>query len=196
MVLEDDAVFGAKTCPLIDSALANLPQDAWDIVFTDIVVPDLGAWPDLVRRRREFEHTQALKLLGLERLHFAGATSYILNRRSKRLLAQLLDEGWRIDIPYDIHLRSLLHQGRLRGFAIFPFLTTVSGLADQSSIQAADGALLDVILNEFRRLVWVERDLGQAAARVAPLRQACGSAETAVFGTLFEAMLSDRLVHK
>ena len=196
MVLEDDAMFGSRTCQVIETSLARIPEDAWDIVFTDIALPDVGQWPDLVRLRRQFDQTGAFKLLGLGRLHFAGSTSYVLNRRSKRLLTQVLDEATRIDAPYDIHLRSLVHQGRLKGFVLFPFVTTVSHLAEQTSIQASGGALLDAILNGFRRAMWADRDLDRAAADLAPLREACGSRETAVFGTLFEAMLSDQIPRK
>lgn len=193
MVLEDDVLFGAKTCETIDESLAKLRESDWDIIFTDICVPSVGTWPDLVRQRRRYEQTKGMQLLGLDRLHFAGATSYILNPRSKRLLAGLLDGVTQIDTAYDLYLRFLIQQGRLRGFVLFPFVTSIADLAEQSSIQSADGASVDVILNWFRRSVWAERDLDMAAAHSAALRDGYGSPEAAVFSGLFEAMLSDRL---
>ena len=45
MVLEDDAVFGEATCQVIDQSLANLRETDWDIIFTDICVPDVGTGP-------------------------------------------------------------------------------------------------------------------------------------------------------
>jgi hypothetical protein len=186
-------VFGARTCKAIDMSLANIDEASWDIIFTDICVPDIGTWPDLVRLRRQFEGTQNFKLLSLGKFHFAGATSYILNRRSKRLLAEILDDVEQIDTPYDLYLRSLVHQGRLRAFVIFPFVTSISELAEQSSIQAPADASLDLVLNSFRRLVWTERDLDQAAAHIVPLRQTYSSPETLPFGALFEAMLSHEI---
>jgi GR25 family glycosyltransferase involved in LPS biosynthesis len=196
MVLEDDAMFGATTCRVIDTSLANIKEADWDIIFTDICVPDVGTWPDLVRLRRQFEQMKALKLLSLARFQFAGATSYILNRRSKRLLAGLLDDVERIDAPYDLYLRSLVHQGKLRAFVIFPFVTSISELAEQSSIQAPVAASPDLILNWFRRSVWTERDLNLVAAHVLPLHQTYSSPETLLFAALFEAMLSDKIQRK
>jgi GR25 family glycosyltransferase involved in LPS biosynthesis len=193
MVLEDDTVFGAATCGLVDRDLARIPEAAWDILYTDVCIPDIGGWPELIRLRRQYEQTRALKLLGLGKTSFAGASSYILNRRSKRLLAGLLDEVRQINTPYDLFLRSLIQQGKLRAFVAFPFLTTVSPLANQSSIQPRDGAFLDRILNGFRRSVWVERDLDQAMAELASLRNTGDGREMSVFGTLFGAMLSDEL---
>ena len=193
MVLEDDAVFGEATCQVIDQSLANLRETDWDIIFTDICVPDVGTWPDLVRLRRSFDQTKAMKLLSLARFQFAGATSYILNRRSRQLLAALMDGVRRIDTPYDLYLRSLAHEGKLKAFVIFPFVTSISDLAEQSSIQTPGEASLDQILNWFRRSMWTERDLDDAAAHVLPLRQAHGAPDGPVFGALFEAMLSDRV---
>lgn len=191
MVLEDDAEFGAATFGVLDQTLSRLRDADWDIIFTDICVPDVGEWPPLVRLRRQYDQTRSFKLLSLSRSHFAGATSYVLNARSKQLLAELNEQVRTIDTPYDLHLRSLVHQGKLRAFAIFPFITSVSELADQSSIQAASS--LDLVLNSFRRSVWVERDLNESLARVTSLRAAHGSLETAVFGGLFEAMLTDAI---
>lgn len=191
MVLEDDAVFGAMTCQAVDMSLANIGDADWDIIFTDVCVPDVGAWPDLVRLRRDFEKTRELKLLSLAGFQFAGATSYILNRRSKRLLAGLLDEVERIDQPYDLYLRSLVHQGRLRAFVIFPFVTSISELAEQSSIQAPGERSPDLVLNWFRRVVWTERDMNAAAPHILALHQSYSSPETLVYAALFEGMLSD-----
>jgi GR25 family glycosyltransferase involved in LPS biosynthesis len=193
MVLEDDAAFGATTCQVIDRSLANIKEDDWDIIFTDICVPDVGTWPDLVRLRRRLEQTKALQLLSLTRFPFAGATSYILNRRSKRLLSGLMDQVERIDTPYDLYLRSLVHQDRLRAFVIFPFVTSVSEMADQSSIQASGQASLDLVLNWFRRSLWTERDLNLSAAHILPLHERYSSPETLLFAALFEAMLSDKI---
>jgi GR25 family glycosyltransferase involved in LPS biosynthesis len=196
MVLEDDAMFGGVTCAAIGDTLSKLRETDWDILFTDICVPDVGEWPFFVRQRRLYDRTKALSLLGLAKSHFAGSTSYILNTRSKRLLAEVLSEVQRIDVPYDLYLRTLIQQGRLRAFVIFPFVTSVSKLAERSSIQPSETASLDVVLNWFRRCVWIERDLDQAAVALAQLREAYGSAESAAFASLFEAMLSDTLPKK
>lgn len=191
MVLEDDAVFGQSTCQTLDRNLGNLSESGWDIIFTDICVPDVGTWPDLLRLRRSFDETKALKLLSLARFHFAGATAYILNGRSKRLLAQEMDRIEQIDQPYDLYLRSLVHQGRLRAYVTFPFVTSISEVVEQSSIQT--DASLDQILNWFRRLVWLERDLDKAGPSIRRLQESFSTPETALFAALFEGLISGNI---
>jgi hypothetical protein len=107
-----------------------------------------------------------------------------------------MDQVQQIDMPYDLYLRSLAHLGKLRAFVIFPFVTSISDLAEQSSIQTPGEASLDQILNWFRRSMWAERDLDEAAARVLPMRQTYGAPDASVFGALFEAMLSDGIQHR
>jgi GR25 family glycosyltransferase involved in LPS biosynthesis len=193
MIAEDDVLFGRRTCPGIDAALGAVGEDQWDIVFTDVFVGAVGIWPELIKLRRAFDRTGAFQLLDAVQLQFAGSTSYILNGRSRPLLAALLEDPGPIDLPYDIYLRQLVRQFQLKAYVIFPFATSISDLASQSSIQPDQAGTLDGIANLFRRMVWMERNLSAHAAEIETLRAAYSDPESRAFGVLFEALMSERM---
>ena len=193
MIMEDDVLFGPQTCRGIDAALAAVGEEQWDIAFTDVFVGNVGVWPDLVRLRRVFDTTRALQLLPALQLQFAGSTSYILNGRSRALLAALMETPGPIDLPYDIYLRQLIHQFQLKAYVTFPFATSISDLASQSSIQPDQAGTLDGIANLFRRMVWAERDLAAHAAEIEALNAAYSDSESRTFAVLFEALMSERM---
>lgn len=193
MIAEDDVLFGAGTCRGVEAALGAVEVDKWDIVFTDVFVGAVGLWPELIKLRRAFDRTGAFQLLDAVQLQFAGSTSYILNGRSLPLLAALLEEPGPIDLPYDIYLRQLIRRFELKAYVIFPFVTSISDLAGQSSIQPDQAGSLDGIANLFRRMIWMERDLRARAGEIGALREAYGDAESQAFGALFEALMSERM---
>jgi len=196
MVLEDDAAFGARSCAVIDRALGGAVEASWDLLFTDVCAPNVGVWPDLIKLRRQFDRTGETRFVSLNQFNFAGATAYLLNERSKAALLTLLDAVERIDVAVDIHLRRWTHRGALRAFMLFPFPTTLADEAEVSSVQQLSNASPEAVWNLFRRMVWLERDLAAQASAVEALGRALGDPETRLFGTLFEAMASDRLAVK
>jgi len=193
MIAEDDVLFGRATCQGIEAALGAVGEDQWDIVFTDVFVGAVATWPELVKLRRAFDRAGTFQLLDAVQLQFAGSTSYILNSRSRAVLAALLEEPGSIDLPYDIHLRQLIRLFQLKAYVIFPFVTSISDLASQSSIQPDQTGSVDGIANLFRRMVWMERDLSAHTAEIEALRAAYSDAESRAFGVLFEALMSERM---
>jgi GR25 family glycosyltransferase involved in LPS biosynthesis len=192
MIMEDDAVFGPKTCRAIEAALNTIGEDDWDMLFTDICVGDVGTWPDFIRLRREFDQSREVKFFDLAQLHFSGATAYILSPKFLPLFSKLLDEVDCFDVPYDLHQRRLVRQFRLKASVIVPFATSISDLADQSSIQTRDIGPIG-IMNLFRRMVWMDRDLSKHAETIENLRTAYRTDETLAFSALFEALISERM---
>ena len=192
LIMEDDAVFGPKTCRAIEVALDSIDEEDWDIVFTDICVGDVGTWRDFIRLRREFDQSRELKFFDLAQLHFSGATAYILNPKFLPLFSKLLDDVESFDAPYDLYQRHLVRSLRLKASVIVPFVTSISDLAEQSSIQTQDLGPIG-IMNLFRRMVWMDRDLSKHAQTLENLRAAYRTEESAAFSALFEALISERM---
>lgn len=189
-VLEDDAVLGTRTCAQLEELVRLRDAAAWDLAFTDFIVPDLGSMVGLLKLRQRLAGAGQIKLLDLSTLPFAGSTAYLVNGRSKGRLAALLDSAQSLDVPYDLFLRNLIYAGKLKACGFFPFITSLSSLSDQSEIQPASKTGAVLVWNAFRRLAWVDRDL----EREQPLLQAIASRlcdpESTAFGTIFAAMAS------
>lgn len=95
-----------------------------------------------------------------------------------------------LDRPYDLHLRALADEGKLKVGFCFPFLTTVSPAASTSQIQAKEHAGFDLALSAFRRLMFVERDLEQCRQDSAQLRHMMGDESVEMIGAVFGAIAS------
>lgn len=197
LVLEDDARFGASTFRHLDHFLATVSDTlTWDILFTDIAIVDPKTMIDLVTMRRELAPTNATRVLDLAGLPFAGATAYLLNPHSIEKIYGHLETATPLDIPYDLFLRHLIWQGKIRGHVLFPFVTTVSDWAESSQIQLHDTAYTDLIWNTFRKMVWIDRDIEQARAAIHTIdREVCDD-ESRLLGTLIAACTSSRFVSK
>ena len=164
-ILEDDAVFGRKTCHIVDLALKNEAQKLdWDLIYTDVGVTSVGVMADLVRRKRRLAAQKQVEVISLKTLPFFAATAYIVNPKSLSKLHRLLSGSTAINIPYDLMLRKLVQEGRLNAYVLFPFLTSVSDHADASSIQPMETARTELVWNLFRRFIWLEGDFSRHKA--------------------------------
>jgi len=192
-VLEDDARFGAQTCGIVDSILkANRGLD-WDLLYTDICVPIPATMFDLIKLRQKLAAKQEMTLIDLSKIsQFAGATAYLVNARSKRKVLGLLDAEKEINQPYDLVLRKLIFDGRLKGYALFPFVTTLSDDSETSQIQDAGADASALALNLYRKLVWIERNLDECRAPLERLQKLLGDDEAAAYGALFAALASGK----
>lgn len=185
LIAEDDILFGKGSLRSIESALASLAEDDWDILFTDLVIPYAGPMANFYMRRQRLARSGDSEVLELGDLNFAGATAYIVNHRVRHKVLQALAAGAPLDVPYDLQLRKLIQGKTLRGHVIIPFPTTVSAFADTSQIQ--DANLADAVWTAFRRLTWLERDIG-AAMKPLAIEKAEPGAEA--FALLLTAMQS------
>jgi GR25 family glycosyltransferase involved in LPS biosynthesis len=193
MIMEDDAIIGNRTCMAIDTGIRNIDSNSWDILFTDICVPNVGAWADLVRIRRQFMKSGELRFLDLSQIPFAGTTSYIVNPKSIAKLCDLIDEVTSIDLAYDLYLRNATYQSRLRSSVFIPFVTSISHLSQKSSIQENSDGSPGEVLDLFRKMMWLDRDLSLHTELIESLREEHSNEESRMFGALFEAVLSDKL---
>ena len=193
MIMEDDAVIGARTCRAIEVGLDNIDPAGWDILFTDVCVPNVGAWADLIRLRRQFMKSGELRFLDLSQIQFAGTTSYIVNPRSASRIYELIENIAAIEMGYDLYLQAMTHAGAIRASVFVPFVTSISSLSEHSSIQSAESQALRSVLDLFRRMIWLDRDLAAHSESVAAMAAAYDNVESRMFGVLFEAMISETL---
>ena len=193
LVLEDDAVFGARTFEVVDDVLQRHAHLKWDVLFTDICVPAAGAMLDLIRLRQALVAKNEVTLIDLSKMtQFAAASAYIVNGSAKRRVLGLLDASAEINVPYDLYLRKLILDGTLKAFAVFPFVTSVSDASETSQIQQSESSATTLVWNLFRRMIWLERDLEQCKASLDLVRAQLCDAEAEAFGVLFAAMASTK----
>ena len=189
LIAEDDILFGTRSFQVIEDALAFIPEDSWDVIFTDVCVTNTHAMIDLLLLRRRASGDTSFKLINLNRLPFAGATAYIVNRKSKDKILDLLPHGGPLEIPYDVYLQQVIHNNKLRGFVTFPFATALSPQAENSQIQQSY-SVQEGAMNAFRRLMWLERDIDTAVETIDRVRAATEDAETAAFLKILAIFLS------
>ena len=187
-IAEDDIQFGKQSVQAIETILESVPDDAWDIVYTDILFPDMHTMIDGFLQRRRDGSKQAL--INLREARFCGSTAYIVNRNAKDRVLDLISQEGPIDRPYDLYLQRLIRSDRLRAFLVFPFATTVSALGEDSQIQTSDGQSTEFIWSSFRRLMWAERDIGAAAEAADRIFAAVRDDETEAFSRMLAGMLA------
>jgi GR25 family glycosyltransferase involved in LPS biosynthesis len=191
LIVEDDVLFGERTFPAIDAALNTVDHLDWDIMFTDICVPDVHTMIRMFLLRRELAGRQELKVIPLENLIFAGSTAYLVNAGSKDKLLGLLTATPALDAPYDLTLRKLAYQSRLKVWVIFPFVTSLSSAAESSQIQAGDDTrIADLAWNAFRRTMWAEASPAEGISNLDAIADSYFDPECIAFSRILSCMLA------
>jgi GR25 family glycosyltransferase involved in LPS biosynthesis len=198
LVVEDDVLLGQQTFAALDDFVETSQRNGleWDVVFADICVPMAENMVQLLRLRGQLEASQRTQLIDLKHMLFGGATAYLVNGKSINKLLQCLQSEPKLDVAYDIYLRKLIHQGVLKGYCLFPFVTSLSRDAETSQIQSQGTQLTDLIWNTFRRLVWRERQLSSVDADIQGIRQATHDDEAEKISVILAALLSKSFVPK
>lgn len=186
LVLEDDVMLS----PRAFTADRLPPGEDWDLLFTDAALADPGLWIGLAKSRPALAAEDRIRVIDLAQVRFASAAAYVVNGRSKDRVLEALDAFGRLDIPYDIALRQLVHAGRLRACLTFPFLTTVTALSGASQIQPGGNAA-DLISDAFRRLMFVDRDMAASRAEAEAIAAACDE-ESRLAGLILGGVVNDR----
>lgn len=119
-VMEDDAVLGPHSAPTIDNFLRVSDNYDWDIVFTEVGIVSPSTMLDLIKLRQELTGKDEVRLLDLAKLPFGGATGYIINHRSLKKIGALLGVHEELHIPYDLLLRKLIYEKKLKGLVFSP----------------------------------------------------------------------------
>lgn len=157
-IMEDDVKIADKTIDLIEIALNKILKNvAWDILFTDVGIPNIAVMSQLVLLRHAILENQSIECLNLNGWPFFGATSYIVNPKSIKKIFDL-GNSTQLDIPIDLLYRKLAGEGKLNAYVTFPYLTTDSAEATVSQIQTAKTAQFDIVSSWFRKLTWIDGD--------------------------------------
>jgi GR25 family glycosyltransferase involved in LPS biosynthesis len=103
LIMEDDVQFGVRTCTLIDVVLKRNAHVDWDIMYTDVCIPNLVNMRELLNFRRDLRKNKTeVAFMDLCGVGFAGTTAYIVNGKSKHKLYKALASCRPIDLPYDL----------------------------------------------------------------------------------------------
>lgn len=192
-MLEDDAQLGPRSAAAIDHFLRTHQGYDWDIVFTDVCIPLAPTMMDLLALRRTLADGE-VRVLDAADFTFAGSTGYIVNPRSLGKLTELLGTQLELDVPYDLMLRGLVRDKKLKALVLFPFVTSLSEESGASQIQAEGAA--DRIWNAFRKLAWLDRDLGKVGPAIRKIDEDLCDEESRLLGVLLAGLMSKSYVHK
>lgn len=154
MVLEDDAVFAPPSVNLIDGFMNSGQAAEWDLIFTDVIIPDPTGMINLFRLKQTLQFGQ-IQILNLYNRPFAGASAYIVMPRGVKILRQHLNDPTLESIPYDMAIRSLIYGRQVKACVLFPFPTTVGDTARASQIQDTSTSTADLLWNTFRQMIWI-----------------------------------------
>lgn len=193
LLLEDDAVFGARTCETLELFLASENNRDWDILFTDLVIAQPDFMVALTHARHQIMAASQVRVFDLAGVRFAGSTAYLLNAGSQAKLLALLENEQALDLPYDLFLRKLIAEKKINARFLFPFVTTISDHASDSQIERHGqeaGALADLVWNTFRKMSWLERDLARHRPLLEQISRDFCDEDARMVGVLLAAMSS------
>lgn len=193
LMLEDDAQLGPRTAAAIGHFLRTHEGYDWDIAFTDACIPLAPTMMDLLALRQSLADGE-VRVLDLADITFAGSTGYLVNPRSLGKLAELLGAYMELDLPYDLQLRSLVREKKLKALMLFPFVTSLSDESGASQIQEEGAA--DRIWNAFRKLVWLDRDLDKVRPAIRKIDEELCDEESRLLGVLLAGLMSKSYVQK
>jgi GR25 family glycosyltransferase involved in LPS biosynthesis len=196
MVWEDDVEVGACAHQAVMSFVSRTDPAQWDVLFTDLIVPDLLSMLQLLVRGRPLRTRKEVEILELSRMSFAGASAYLVNPLSLAKVTGLLHASTSLDEPYDLLLRRLIHEGKIKGNALFPFVTTVSEGSLASQIQPGETSPTDLAWTLFRRLSWMESDPEELYPWCNRLSACHPDPESSVMGVIAAALLSPQFKPK
>jgi GR25 family glycosyltransferase involved in LPS biosynthesis len=196
-VIEDDAFFARAAASGFEAALkaADAGAAGWDLLFTEVFfAPEVSVFRRLDEGMKRYERDGTLSVLPLQRIAFAGTSSYFVNRQSVGKVADILEENRQAARPIDLFLRQAVAGRRLRAYVTVPFLTTLSPDNVESDIRSQvdrSRRVLDVC----RRCSFVDADLRALHAELLDLtRGAAVPPRAGIFLHALSFWLSDQFV--
>ena len=153
LIVEDDVVFSPRTERYLHQAVEKLSDRDWDIFYTDLIVEQEDDKKQLFWAKQRIPENN-FYLIDLHRFAFTGLTSYIVNKNSVWKMYEMLSRIDPMTKLIDWHIKEYVNNGFLKAFTIFPFITSLSPEAENSTIDG--GIPLSHYNNKFRRLVWID----------------------------------------
>lgn len=173
-ILEDDARIGRSCRTVLEQIVERAQREPrWDVLYTEVGLYPTGiagfssllAMLTRQRRQQRFRIADLVQLAQRAQVAFSGATSYLVHPRSRARVLELLQTRREMQ-PYDLALRDLIGSGRLRGAAVFPFLTGVC-LESGSDLRRTDASVAAQML--LRSAFFSDADLGAIEAQARAL---------------------------
>ncbi len=186
-ILEDDVIFSDKTFHALDALLKHQSTPTWDLFYTDIGPAYMADMIRLAVMKTKAVAGQ-VKTLNLREMPFFGATSYLVHERSKAKALGILDAVTSFDVAYDAFLCKAVSQGALDAHAVFPFLTTISDLANTSSIQPDGLRGSNLVSNLFNQLMWIDGSADLHREKLDAIEASLGK-EARAFGMIWAALV-------
>jgi GR25 family glycosyltransferase involved in LPS biosynthesis len=188
-IVEDDIVFCSKTQNILQKIIET-PDFEWDLLYTDICVPNVSAMIDLFHLKQECLKTDQLRILDLAEMNFASTAAYIVNKKSTRKVATILNAMQHLDTPIDLTYRALVHSGQLKAYVAFPFLTSLSSRSEDSNIQIEAHAYTEAVWHGFRKLIWMDGNVEDIQNNLRQIEAGTFSAEAKALSMLLGGTLS------
>ncbi len=200
IIMEDDAIIGKETCKLVDATLDSLAKDKsnikWDILYTDVCITVATTLIELIHKKQNLSKKKKFELLDLSKFRFAGLSAYILNPNSIKKIHKLINEEESFNVPLDLYIRNLIHLNKLKGFAIFPFVTSISKKSLISQVALAETSNTDLIWNTFRMMIWTERNSETYKPLLEKIKLNLCDEESNQFATIISSLISSKFTNK
>jgi GR25 family glycosyltransferase involved in LPS biosynthesis len=194
-IMEDDIIFSNKTIPLLNKIIASDNFD-WDIIYTDICVPEISLMRDLFLLKEDCRKNDQLQVIDLRNKNYASAAAYVVNKNSISKIAEYLNSIIEIDAPIDIVLRNLVHTNALKGFVAFPFLTSLSSLSESSTVQPKLHAYTETIWHAFRKLIWIDGTVNAIKNNLEIIEAGIHNEESNALSIIISGTLSKNFISK
>lgn len=139
-ILEDDIVFSDRFGSFargLDEGLENLRAEfrGWDILYTSMLTnPHPNVVQHMLRTLQDAKRDGKIRLINAKGPYLASNASVLINKESVAKLRSCLGDDVAGRKPLDLHIRTLLHSGTLKGLVTVPYLTKLSDLHLSSQI--------------------------------------------------------------
>jgi GR25 family glycosyltransferase involved in LPS biosynthesis len=158
LVLEDDALFGRSTAPLLGSIVNSALFDSFDMFFLSVIFRDPITALIMADSKKNLAAEQVLKIINLKGVPFYSTLAYVVNRKAKTKLFNLLGNLGEISSPVDDFYAQCVDEQKISAGAVFPFLAGQSCLGDRSQVReyAEDSRLLELSFLLTRAVCWAD----------------------------------------
>ena len=107
-----------------------------DILYTSMLTnPHPNVVQFMLRNLRDAKRDGKIRLIDAKSNYLASNASVLINKNSLAKLRSCLGDDVVGRQPLDLHIRSLMHSGELKGLVTVPYLTKVSDLHLSSQIE-------------------------------------------------------------
>jgi hypothetical protein len=155
LILEDDALVGPSTIKTLALALQMIKDD-FDLVCTDACIPDIENMLILASLKKQLSVNEEIQIINLKEINFAGASAYLVHKNFKKNYLHFLTHMSSYDVPYDLFIRDLIANDKIKGKLIFPFITSLSDQSLLTQNQLSGDKLRNLAWDAFRKMMFID----------------------------------------